>query len=154
MSTVVLGIGNTLLMDEGVGVHAVRCLENRKDLPEDTCCVDGGTLSFTLAEIVKTDDRLIVVDAAQLQQTPGTIKTFTNDDIDRFLNQGHHRSVHDISLMDFLHILRLTDRLPQQRALVGIQPAVIDWGEKLSGVLHAVFPAVMESLLKFIKEWR
>ncbi|MDH5324662.1 MAG: HyaD/HybD family hydrogenase maturation endopeptidase [Gammaproteobacteria bacterium] len=154
MSTLVLGIGNTLLADEGVGVHAVRYLESLPTCPKHIHCVDGGTLSFTLAEAVATHEQLIVLDAAQLQQQPGNHKTFIGEEIDRFLNQCSHRSVHDLSLLDMFDVLRLTNRMPEKRALVGIQPAVIDWSEKLSGVLQEALPAAVNSVIKLVKYWQ
>ena len=75
MSTLVLGIGNTLLTDEGIGVHASRFIhDSHPDLP-DTDYLDGGTLSFTLAGPIEDADHLIVIDAAQINNTPGAIKS-------------------------------------------------------------------------------
>src|SRR3990172_6228397 len=98
--TVVLGIGNTLLGDEGAGVHALRALEARAvDLP-DVEYLDGGTLSFTLAAAIEEADRLIVLDAAQLNAVPGTVQLFEDDAMDRFLGSRRKASVHEVGLID------------------------------------------------------
>jgi len=80
-NTLVLGVGNTLLADEGAGVHAMRYLKDHYDLP-DTTYLDAGTLSFTLAADIAEADNLIVFDAAQIGAEPGDIKVFQNDEVD------------------------------------------------------------------------
>ena len=120
--TLVLGIGNTLLSDEGLGVHLLEYLRERHpELPGITW-LDGGTLSFTLAPVIEEHDNLIVLDAAQLNKSPGTISLLARDEMDAFV--GHSkRSVHEVKLIDLLTIAHLQERLPVKRALLGIQPA-------------------------------
>ena len=130
MKTLVLGIGNTLLTDEGVGIHVIHQLQQQQPQTVDTEFLDGGTLSFTLAGDIEDSEQLIVIDATQLQAEPGTVKTFVNEDMDRFLGQQRKMSVHEVGLLDLLHISRLAERLPSRRALVGIQPESVDWGEQ------------------------
>ena len=90
--------------------------------------VDGGTLGFVLAPQVQDCDNLVVLDAAQLGQAPGSICLFTGAEMDAFISQGT-LSVHEVGLADLLSIARLTDRLPRNRALLGIQPQTLGWGE-------------------------
>jgi len=154
MSTLVLGIGNTLLSDEGVGVHATRyLLDHYPDLP-DTSCLDGGTLSFTLAGPIENSRNLIVIDAAQLNDKPGTVRTFVGTAMDEYLNGQTKRSVHEVGLIDLMSIIRLTGHLPCNRALIAIQPGNIDWGEAPTEELQAVIPAVCEKARELIEEWR
>lgn len=136
-SILILGIGNAILSDEGVGVHVVRQFQSR-DAGPDVRVLDGGTLSFTLAPEIENADGLIVVDAAQLAAPAGTVRVFIGDAMDRFVGTGR-RSVHEVSLLDLLDIARLTGTLPAQRALVAIQPDRLDWGCTLS-------PAVADSV--------
>lgn len=153
MSTVVLGIGNTLLSDEGVGVHVIRELLQRGVGKDDVTLVDGGTLSFTLAATIEEADNLVVVDASELKSAPGTVKTFVGEDMDRFLS-GTRSSVHEVGLMDLLTIARLADRLPPNRALVGIQPANIDWGEQPTTAVAAAIPAACDAVTQLIGGWQ
>ena len=153
METLVLGIGNTLLTDEGVGVHAVQYLKDHYANLPDTEYLDGGTLSFTLAAPVERADRLIVIDAAQLNGEPGSVRAFVGADMDTFLNQQKKCSVHEVSLIDLINIARLTDQLPQQRALIGIQPENIDWGEQPTPVVQAAIPVAVRKAVDLIGEW-
>jgi hydrogenase maturation protease len=153
MSTLVLGIGNTLLTDEGVGVHVINALEARFAEVDDVVLLDGGTLSFTLAGAIEDADQLIVVDASELKAAPGTVRTFINADMDAFLN-GPRRSVHEVGLMDLMTIARLADRLPERRALVGIQPDVVSWGEAPTDAVAAAIPSACGEVAQLIEAWR
>ncbi|PWB58994.1 MAG: peptidase M52, partial [Nitrosomonadales bacterium] len=125
----VLGIGNTLLQDEGAGVHAMRQLQSEFADYAGIEFVDGGTLSFSLAGPIGEAECLLVIDAAELGDKPGTVRVFRDAEMDRFLGANRKRSVHEAGLLDLLAVAHLTDSLPSRRALVGIQPGVLDWGE-------------------------
>jgi hydrogenase maturation protease len=154
MHTLVLGIGNTLLSDEGVGVHAIRYLQQHyADLPE-TSYVDGGTLSFTLAGMIEQAQNLIVIDAAQLHAQAGTIQTFIGDEMDAFLNRNRKRSVHEVSLLDLLSIAILAEHLPTRRALIGIQPENIDWGDLPTPEVQSAIPEVCARTISLITSWQ
>ena len=152
MNMLVLGIGNTLLQDEGTGIHVLEALRERYPEPEGVNYVDGGTLSFTLAGMVEDCDSLIVIDAAQLKQTPGSMACLVGEEMDHFLGQGK-RSVHEVGLLDLLDMARLAGRLPERRALVGIQPEVIDWGEQPSPAVNQAIPAAVELIIKLMERW-
>ena len=152
--TLVLGVGNTLMRDEGVGVHAIQYLQqHHADLP-DTEYVDGGTLSFTLAGIIEQAQNLIVIDATQLHAQAGAIRTFIGGEMDAFLNHNRKSSVHEVSLMDLLSIAALAEQLPPQRALVGIQPQIIDWGESPSAPVQAALPQACAQVVSLIRAWQ
>lgn len=154
MRTVVLGIGNTLLTDEGVGVHVTRYLSSRHTQLLDIDFIDGGTLSFTLASDIENADKLIVIDATQLNDTPGSVRVFVDDEMDAFLNHHRKRSVHEVGLMDLLSIARLTGRLPGKRALIGIQPQHVYWGEHPSPAVQAAIPTAGDMAIQIVREWR
>ena len=125
--TLILGIGNTLLTDEGAGIHALNLLQSEyPDIPNLTF-LDGGTLSFTLATWIEDCSNLIVFDAAQLNQPTGTVKTFVDEAFDDFLGASK-RSAHEVGLLDLMDIARLTGHFPKHRALIGIQPEFMSWG--------------------------
>lgn len=152
--TLVLGIGNTLLQDEGAGVHAVRLLEQHTAGRDDIELMDGGTLSFTLAGAIEEAEQLIVIDAAQLGGTPGTTQVFEGEAMDAFVGGSRKRSVHEVSLIDLLMIARLADHLPEKRALIGIQPQDIDWGEQPSPSVAAAIPQACSHALQLIAAWQ
>ena len=109
--TLVLGLGNTLLGDEGAGVYVVRALQARYANRADVEFVDGGTLSFTLAGPIEEAENLIVIDATQLQQQPGTVRVYEGEDMDRFLGSNRKSSVHEVSLMDLMAMAHLAEAL-------------------------------------------
>jgi len=152
--TLILGIGNTLLQDEGVGVHAIRALAEQTMRRDDIKLMDGGTLSFALAGAIEDADNLIVIDAAQLGGEPGTTKIFEGDAMDAFVGGNRKLSVHEVSLIDLLMIARLAEQLPRQRALIGIQPRDIDWGEQPSPPVAAAIPQACEQAMQLVAEWQ
>lgn len=154
MATVVLGVGNTLLTDEGVGVHVVEQLRRDHPALDAVEYLDGGTLSFTLAGSMADADQLIIIDAAELKAAPGTITLFENQAMDEYLGRGKRRSVHEVSLLDLLAIAHLTDSLPVRRALIGIQPQELGWGDAPSPVVAAAIPHACAMALELIWKWR
>ncbi|MDZ7750993.1 MAG: HyaD/HybD family hydrogenase maturation endopeptidase [Gammaproteobacteria bacterium] len=153
IGTLILGIGNTLLTDEGVGIHVLKALENQGRLPADVTFMDGGTLSFTLAGPIEDCARLIAVDAAELKQPPGSIRVFEGADMDTHVAAGGKRSVHEVSLADVLGMAALAGRLPPQRALVGIQPKYMDWGDGPTPEVEAVIPDACRAIGDIIARW-
>ena len=154
MHTLVLGIGNTLLTDEGVGVHAIHYLQQHHADLAGTEYIDGGTLSFTLAGPIEDAENLIVIDAAQLNENPGTVRTFVGTAMDDYLSSQRQRSVHEVGLMDLMSMVRLAGRLPKHRALIGVQPKSLEWGESPSKELAAAIPMVCEQAVQLIQEWQ
>ncbi len=152
--TLVLGIGNTLLRDEGAGIHAIRMLEAQAAGRDDIELMDGGTLSFTLAGAIEEAQQLIVIDAAQLGDAPGSTRVFEGEQMDAYVGSARKRSVHEVSLVDLLMIARLADHLPERRALIGIQPHEIDWGEHPSQAVAAALPQACTQALRLIEAWR
>lgn len=151
--TLVLGIGNSLLSDEGVGVHVVRRLQDRvAEACDGVEFLDGGTLSFTLAADIERAHRLIVVDAAQLGAPAGTVRVFTGAAMDGFIGTGK-RSVHEVGLIDLLDIARLTDSLPPERALVAVQPDRLTWGCELTPAVEDAVAAATHAVRSLIESW-
>lgn len=150
----ILGIGNSLLRDEGAGIHALNRLREELGERDDITFLDGGTLSFTLAGHIEDASHLIVIDAAQLDAAPGHSQVFEGRAMDEFLGSNRKRSVHEVSLLDLMAIAHLADHLPERRALIGIQPAEIDWGEQPSAAVAASLPQVCAQAKQLMEEWR
>jgi hydrogenase maturation protease len=151
-NVLILGIGNNLLSDEGIGVHLVERMQHRVGELPGVVYLDGGTLSFTLAEPIANSEGLIVVDAARMNQPPGTVKVFLNQNMDQYLS-GNRVSVHEVSLGDLLDIARLSDTLPAYRCLVGIEPKEIDWGESLSPEVEPSVDRAIDVILSILNDW-
>ena len=151
--TLILGIGNTLLTDEGAGIHALNHLQSEYPNIPNLNFIDGGTLSFTLAVWIEDCSNLIVFDATELHQPAGTVNTFVGTEMDAFLGSAK-RSAHEVGLLDLMDIARLTDHLPENRALIGIQPDKMDWGmQPTASVQNALTEAVNEAV-KLITQWQ
>jgi hydrogenase maturation protease len=155
MNILVLGIGNTLLSDEGVGIHVVNALLAAPEGPrKDVEYLDGGTLSFTLAGPIQDADALIVVDAAQLNAAAGALQVFLGEDMDRFLNANQKSSVHEVGLTDLRSIAILAGHWPERRALLGIQPQKLDWGEQPTDSVAATIPLACNRINSLIDGWQ
>lgn len=154
MKIVVLGIGNTLLADEGVGVHVVRELEDANGFDDGVDLLDGGTLSFTLAGPIEEAGALVVVDAAELKSLPGEVRVFEGVDMDGFLAGNRKSSVHEVGLIDLMAIAKLAGHWPERRALVAIQPEKVDWGESLTDRVAGAVPVACEQIRRLIGSWR
>jgi hydrogenase maturation protease len=148
-----MGVGNTLLSDEGAGVHAMRYLQAHSDPAEQTAFLDAGTLSFTLADDIAAADNLIIFDAARIDASPGTVRVFEGAEFDAFLQSGR-LSVHEVGFADLMDIARLQDCLPANRALIGIQPEVLGWGESTGESVTRAIPRAADSAMELINRWR
>jgi hydrogenase maturation protease len=153
MRTLILGLGNTLLSDEGIGIHAIQYLQRQPNDLRDVDILDGGTLSFTLAAPIEEADNLIVIDATELGERPGSVRTFVGEEMDGFLNCHKKCSVHEVGLIDLMTIARLSGRLPLRRALVAIQPAFLDWGDKPTAAVAASLPLACDRVLDLVRDW-
>ena len=150
---VVLGLGNTLQTDEGIGVHVVNHLKKHNHL-SGAEIIDGGTMSFSLVEPIEDADQLIVVDTAELHSEPGTVKVFEGVEMDAFITHGNKASVHEIGLKDALSIALLDDRLPRHRALVGIQPKQFGWGNDPTPQVADAIPKACQKIFELSENWK
>ena len=150
----ILGIGNTLLTDEGVGIHVINRLHAEGPHADGVDFVDGGTLSFALAGTIEDASRLIVVDAAEMEAAPGSVRVYEAEQMDAFLGSNRKRSVHEVGLLDLMAIAHLAGRLPARRALIAIQPEQVDWGEEPSASVARAIPEACASARELLQRWR
>ncbi len=151
-STLVLGFGNAARGDDGIGVHAIGYLNDKPIALPGARFLDGGTSIFELLEHVEGCERLIVIDAAELEVAPGTVRCFIDEEMDHQLGQAR-RTVHEVALRDLLDMARLRDALPRRRALIGVQPRVIGWSTELSPEILAALPLIRERVLELGRIW-
>lgn len=151
-SILILGIGNRLLSDEGVGMHMLQYLAAHYPSLAGVELLDGGTLSFTLAGYLARTRALIVLDAAQLGAPPGTVRLFEGAAMDAFL-RGKRDSVHEVGLADLLDMARLTGELPERRCLIGIQPRALEWGEQPTPEVAAALPIGAAQVVEIVRRW-
>ena len=151
-SIAVVGIGNNLLQDDGVGIHALHHFEAHHADP-DIRCLDAGTVGLALMDRLANLEGLVAVDAMRLGKPPGTVTVLEGEAMDRHL-RNHHGSVHELGLSDILDALRLCGDLPANRALVGIEPESMDWGTEPTAAIAAVIPSATEKIRDIVNSWR
>jgi len=141
MGKFVLGIGNVLLRDEGIGCHVVHALEGIP-LPE-VKIIDGGTCPDVL-QLLEDADKLVIVDAVKGGGSPGQIYRFHLEDIT--LEQKPFLSLHDVSLVDNLMLMQLWHKTGEA-VIIGVEPRDINWGLELSPELEEKIPQVMDVIV-------
>lgn len=151
IGTAVLGIGNLLLRDEGVGVHAVKALGERYDFSSRVELIDGGTKGLDLLPLIEGRDSLLIVDAADFGAEPGTVKVIEGGDIKVFLDTKF--SVHQIGVPDLLFAAALKGFAPPRICLVGIQPGLVETGLELSGPIKEKFGELLGAVVKKLRSW-
>jgi len=141
---VVLGIGNILLSDEGVGVHVANELF-RMSLPEHVSVVEGGTDGFRLLNVITEADRLIVVDAVRGGSEPGSIYRFDLGDV-KSCPSGFKTSVHQIGILEVIDLSGLIGKTPYT-TIIGIEPKSLEMGMELSPEIREKIPRIIELVL-------
>ncbi len=145
MGKFVLGIGNVLLRDEGIGCHVAHALEGIP-LP-DVKIMDGGTCPDVL-QFLEDADKLIIVDAVKGEGVPGQIYRFHLEDIN--LERKPFLSLHDLGLVDSLMLMQLwqPDFIGIDEAvIIGVEPKEVDWGLELSPELQEKMPQIIDAIL-------
>lgn len=137
---VVLGVGNLLRSDEGVGVHAARMLE-RVNLPAGVKIVDAGVAVADALSSYKSIGKLVVVDAVDAKAQPGSVFRFRPRDVER--RHALLRSLHELDLFDALDLVERGGCSVGEVIVVGVQPKTTDWGLELSPEVHSRLPDVV-----------
>lgn len=145
----IIGIGNFLLKDEGIGIHVINEL-GKYNLPSNIEIYDGGTGGFKLIDIMQGANKVIFVDAVETGRAPGTIITFKSEDV-RSMYQKRKYSLHDTDLLEVIKMVELLEYAPEIE-IVGIQPKTIDYDTTLSKELKDSIPNIINIVLKEIEE--
>lgn len=140
----VIGVGNLLLGDEGVGVHAIRALE-QTGVPPRVELIDGGTAGLALIGYLEDVDKVIFIDAADMGQPPGTFRRFQPDEV-RALITERGLSLHETGLFNVLSLARQTGTWPPELIIFGVQPATLGHTVELSPACTAVLPALVAAI--------
>jgi len=143
-TVLVLGVGNILLADEGVGVHVVQALRGRK-MPDGVEVCDGGTMGLDLVDLLEGRRKVIVIDALDADAEPATVLRFTDEDLAR--RQAADQSLHQVGLFEALALARQLGGAPQDVVIFGIVPKDMSPGLELSAEVAAVVPEVIRMVL-------
>lgn len=147
---VVLGVGNTIHSDDGFGVHALRKVECHPRLPADVTVIDGGTRGLELLSLLHDASRLLLLDAVDIGERPGKMVRLADDEL-RGLTTGS--SVHQLGVADLLSTLPLLSDIEREIVILGVQPALTDWGTELSPEVEAAVEPIVGMALEQLLVW-
>lgn len=146
MSVAVVGLGNLILSDEGVGVHVVRRLDESYSFPDDVVLIDGGTSAIDLLDQLVEAEHIIFIDAAQTGGPPGSIVALEGARLPVWFRE--RMSPHQIGLADLLATLSLMDRTPESVTLIGIEPQSMELGTELTPQIDAAADEALARVLE------
>lgn len=143
--TVVLGLGNVLHGDDGAGAQAISRLREDARIPSDASLVEGGTLGLELLPYVWDCTRLIVIDAVDVGEAPGTVVRLEGEALNSLPGNS---SVHQLGVSDLLVALRVLGKKQPGVVLLGVQPANTDWRTELSPAVAAAMDALVAAAVR------
>ena len=148
----VLGLGNLLNSDEGLGVHAVRALHANRaaDFPQ-VAFLDGGTLGLNLLPLVEDATALLLIDCVDAGLEPGTLIELSGDEIPRY--SGVKLSQHQTTFQEVLGLAEIRGALPGRLHLIGVQPTSLELGTELSPQVQALLPSVIKRVTDLLHQW-
>lgn len=148
--TVVVGTGNLVRTDDGLGVHAIQRLQTDPRVPSDITLIDGGTFGIELLAYLHDSSRLLLLDAVDVGKQAGTMVRMTGDELRGFPCGA---SVHQLGVADLLATLPLVSDMPREIVLLGMQPASTDWGIELSPLVEASLGPLVDAAVEQLLRW-
>ncbi|MDR3719659.1 MAG: HyaD/HybD family hydrogenase maturation endopeptidase [Bryobacteraceae bacterium] len=147
----VVGIGNLLLSDDGAGIHAIRALRKDSRVQSMARLIDGGTVGTDLLAQVCGCERLLIVDAVDAGLPPGAMVWMDLNDAGP--RKIETRNAHQCGIPELLDDLRLLGVAPRQVVLIGVQPATIGLGTRLSPEVASALPALSAEVVRQLERW-
>ena len=148
----ILGIGNTLYTDEGLGVHALAALEEKYGTDQQVQLIDGSTDGMSLLGPVEDTDYLIVIDAINAGKEGGHIIELHGDDIPAYY--GIKMSIHQLGFQEVLLASKLRERYPKNIVMIGMQPTSLELGIGLSETNEAQLPKLLAVVERQVNKWK
>lgn len=148
--TVVLGLGNLVHADDGVGVHAIHRLQQDPRVPPHVTLMDGGTMGIALLAHLAGTRRLIVVDAVDVGEPPGSIIRVEGPDLSGLPGKP---SVHQLGFADLLITMQLLGEPPDEIVLLGVQPESTAWSADLTPKVEAALAPLADAVLQQLEQW-
>jgi len=148
----VMGVGNTLLQDDGIGVHVTESLKASYST-QDIDILDGGTIGLSLLPEIEDADAVIIIDASEIGERPGSMRIFRNAEIDQQLS-GKKKTVHEVAVSDLFSAAAIRGRCPAERALIAIQPGSTELGLEMTADVQAAVPGACEAINSITHKWR
>lgn len=151
---IVMGIGNTLYTDEGLGIAILPHVEEalRQNGFSDVEVYEGSTDSMSLLAPIDRADYLLVIDAIKAGKEPAEIISLTEEEMPAYFSTK--LSVHQVGFQEVLFAARLLEQLPKEMAMIGAQPCSLELGVGLSEGMQAKLPEMVDLVLEQVKRWR
>ncbi len=147
--TVVIGLGNPLMGDDGLGIVVARQLLSRTDLPDGVQVVDGGTWGLNLLPVIEDAERVLLVDAIDMAEAPGTLILLSRERLPRYL--ATKISPHQVDLRDVLALAELRGTLPEDTTAIGLQPQIVALGTALSPLIAGRMEELVSAVLDHLR---
>jgi hydrogenase maturation protease len=151
MSILVLGLGNSIMTDDGFGVRAVNTLSSRYHFQGEVTLVDGGTLGLDLLPYLEGVESLLIIDALDMRKEPGRIFRLEGEEVPRAF--ASKLSVHQMGLQDLLAVAELQGHVPNRLVVWGVQPESIEMGTELTPAVKKAVVAVIDNILDELQGW-
>lgn len=150
-ATLVLGLGNPLMGDDGLGLAALDRLGARWQLPADVRLLDGGTAGLQLLPDIEDAERLVLLDAIEAGEPPGTLVVLEREELPRYF--AHKLSPHEVALREVLALAELRGRLPAELVAIGLQPGPLTLGPGLSAPVRGGVDRMLDAVVARLKRW-
>jgi hydrogenase maturation protease len=147
----IMGLGNILMMDEGVGVHTVKVFQERYAVPDYVEIIDGGAAGLDLLPFIDGREKLLMIDAVNFDREPGYIDILENEAIPAKFSTK--TSLHHLGLLDVLSIVKLSDTSPKEICIIGIQPRSMELGLDMSPEIWDKVNELVERMVSKLQEW-
>lgn len=150
MKILILGIGNLLLSDEGIGVHCVQTLQQNYYFPDNVTLLDGGTAGMELLSPIAEADQLIIIDAVKTGQSPGTLVRIEDNELPSFFRTK--LSPHQLTLSDLLAATSLTGERPKKITLFGVVPVSLELSMQLTAPVATQLSALINLIINELEQ--
>jgi hydrogenase maturation protease len=145
--TVVIGLGNLLLSDEGTGIHLIRKLSEHQDKFPSVEFIDAGTGGMNVLHLIANRKKAVIIDCVKMGKKPGTIKQFEPADVQTTKKMAHF-SLHEADILRIIELSRRLGECPDQIAIFGIEPESLELGQNLSKTLTDKINFYMDTISK------
>jgi hydrogenase maturation protease len=133
-NTIVLGLGNPLMSDEGIGIHLIRKLSEQQDKFPSVEFIDAGTGGMNILHLIANRKKAVIIDCVKMGKKPGTIKRFEPADV-KTVKKMTHFSLHEADILRIIELSRQLGECPEKIVIFGIEPESLELGQKLTKTL-------------------
>jgi hydrogenase maturation protease len=146
----VLGLGNLVHSDDGLGVHAIHRLQEDSRVPAGVVLLDGGTQGLSLIPHISGFPRLLVIDAIDVGEAPGTVMRFEGRALDGLPGKA---TVHQLGFADLMITMKLLGDAPDEVVVLGVQPVSTEWSAELTPRVREAMPALVDLVIAQLQTW-